>query len=106
MKLFTPCKNCIVDPMCRKPCEKYQEYEQTRFNTQIILELVALICYLVIMIIPLTMYIFHMQSEGIDTSTYELSYAIYLPIVVWLGVKIMIKVECFLARNYRAKERN
>jgi hypothetical protein len=29
MRLFHPCKNCLVQPLCKKGCYKYNQYHST-----------------------------------------------------------------------------
>ena len=105
MYLTNPCKKCVVQAMCNKECEPYEDFKSFMTNIEFTIQMVILIAYICIMILPPSIYLTILENRGVDTDTYGLLYVLYIPAVLWGGVKLMVWLEWYLAKTRMKRER-
>jgi hypothetical protein len=99
MRLSDPCKNCIVDPICRKACDVYEDYKERRSIIDFAIQIITLITYICIIILPVSIYLSILEDSGVNTEIYDVIYILFIPAVVWGGAKMMVWLESYLAKT-------
>lgn len=94
MVLKNPCNTCLVKPACKFNCDLFQQFLNSRLKTKFFIELICLISYVSITVIPTLLYMSDKPHIQV------LLTMLMFPTIISTGVWFMIKVEELLDKYY------